>query len=234
MIKIIGFDLDDTLWEVAPVIYRAEKELNQWLSLQVPRLKFDVQQMRELRQQVLQEKPDLSNKVTELRRCIIERAMLLSNISPHAAKKQSATAIEVFLTARNEITLFAGAESILQALARQFSLCALTNGNADINRLGLGHLFSFSYSAEQVGAPKPAPNMFLRALEHSQHAAPEMIYVGDNPIHDVDTAKKLGIHTIWLNRNAQVPGEYPADEEIKQISELPGAIQRIQHRTNNY
>ena len=42
MIKLIGFDLDDTLWDVAPIIRNAESHLNQWLIENVPALKFDV------------------------------------------------------------------------------------------------------------------------------------------------------------------------------------------------
>ena len=46
MIKVIAFDLDDTLWAVKPVIIRAEKRLDEWLSLTVPDLKYDVTGMR--------------------------------------------------------------------------------------------------------------------------------------------------------------------------------------------
>ena len=75
MIKVIGFDLDDTLWALTPIILRAEKRLDKWLQENVPQLKYDVIQMRELREELLLESPELGGQVTELRRRIIARAM---------------------------------------------------------------------------------------------------------------------------------------------------------------
>ena len=63
----------------------------------------------------------------------------------------------------------------VQQLAGHYVLGTLTNGNADIQRLGLSDYFSFSFSAEQVGAPKPAPNLFHAALDHTGVKAEEMI-----------------------------------------------------------
>jgi putative hydrolase of the HAD superfamily len=80
MIKLIGFDLDDTLWDVAPIIRNAESHLNQWLIENVPALKFDVISMRELRHEMLIKEPHLVNQITEMRRRLIERAMLLSGL----------------------------------------------------------------------------------------------------------------------------------------------------------
>ena len=106
MIRIIGFDLDDTLWDVGPVIFRAENTLNEWLSREVPQLMFDVAGMHGLREQVLEEKPALIKQITELRRSVIERAMHLSKIETPKARLLSHNAIEVFLQARNQIDLF--------------------------------------------------------------------------------------------------------------------------------
>ena len=36
MIRVIAFDLDDTLWYVGPVIKRAESILADWLEKEVP------------------------------------------------------------------------------------------------------------------------------------------------------------------------------------------------------
>ena len=227
MIKLIGFDLDDTLWDVAPIIRNAESHLNQWLVENVPALKFDVVSMRELRHQMLIEEPHLANQITEMRRRLIERAMLLSSLDAQSAKQYSHEAIEQFLFARNQITLFDGAESALSALEKQYRLCALSNGNADINRLGLTHLFDFAFSAEQVGMPKPAPDLFSAALNHSQLSAGQMIYVGDDPKLDVDAAKKLGIYTIWMDRGTKPQGESEADQTITRIDELPAAVEQI-------
>ena len=227
MIKLIGFDLDDTLWDVAPIIRNAESHLNQWLIENVPALKFDVISMRELRHEMLIKEPHLVNQITEMRRRLIERAMLLSGLDNQTADRYSHDAIEQFLFARNQITLFDGAENALSVLAKQYRLCALSNGNADINRLGLNHLFNFAFSAEQVGMPKPAPDLFSAALNHSQLSAGQMIYVGDDPKLDVDAAKKLGIYTIWMDRGTKPRGDSKPDQTITRIDELAAAVDQI-------
>lgn len=227
MIKLIGFDLDDTLWDVAPIIRRAELILNGWLKTNVPQLKFDVESMRQLRTQVLQENPTLIHKITEFRRCIIELAICLSDTKQAAARSLSDEAMEIFLQARNQIELFDGAHDVLVTLSRQYTLAALTNGNADIKRLGLDHVFSFAFSAEQVGAPKPESHLFTAALQRVGIEPREMIYVGDDPRLDIDAAKKMGIHAIWMDRGTKSAEECQADAIITNISQLPAAVSVI-------
>ena len=200
VIKVIGFDLDDTLWAVRPIILRAEKQLNAWLIENVPTICYTVAEMSGLRQSVLQETPGLINQITELRRRIIEKALLDSAIGVTDARQLSNQAMAVFLEARNQIDFFDGALEAISDLAGSYVLGALTNGNADITRMGLQPYFSFAFSAEQVGAPKPAPNLFTHALEHTSASPDQMIYVGDDPVLDIDTANRLGLHTIWINR----------------------------------
>ncbi|MFT5209459.1 MAG: HAD superfamily hydrolase (TIGR01549 family) [Flavobacterium sp.] len=230
MIKLIGFDLDDTLWDIIPVMIRAERILDNWLKVNAASLKYTVIEMRQLRIEVLAMQPELTNQITELRRKIIVRAMTNSGISNNRAELLSKQAMDVFLTARNQITLFEGVEDTLSALSDHYTICALSNGNADIQRLGLEHLFHFAYSAEQVGGSKPSHHLFSAALKHTNLAAEEMIYVGDDPLLDVDAAKDLGIHAIWMDRGNKSPGERSADKIITHITELPNAIQEIVQR----
>ena len=98
--------------------------------------------------------------------------------------------MEIFLTARNEVEFFEGALDTLRNIAQSFQLGAITNGNADIYRLGLNDCFSFAFSAEQVGAPKPAPDLFHAALAHTGCEPAQMVYVGDDPVKDVDAANE--------------------------------------------
>ena len=228
MIKVIGFDLDDTLWAVRPVILRAEQVLDQWLQENAPPLGYDIVAMRSLRGRVLQQTPELVNQITELRRRIIHEAMLLSDIGAPDATRLSNAAMEVFLAARNEVSFFDGALDAISQLANSYVLGALTNGNADISRLGLTPYFSFSFSAEQVGAPKPAPDLFSHALVHTNTLPHEMIYIGDDPILDIDTANNLGMHTIWVNSKAiKSEGDTAPDVIVSSVKELPQAVSHI-------
>lgn len=227
-IKVLAFDLDDTLWDMRPTLIRAEKKLYAWLKSNCPRISYDLVAMRELRNEVLQEHPQLKTSISELRRRVIERALQLSGYTAAESETFSHQAFEAFLQARNQVLFFEGALDAVQQLTRHYVLGTLTNGNADIKRLGLADYFSFSFSAEQVGAPKPAPNLFYAALKHTGVKAQEMIYIGDHPEFDISAAHKVGLQTIWVNLNAQAfTGEVLPDEEINQLSDLSAAVSKI-------
>lgn len=227
-IRVIAFDLDDTLWDSKPVLIKAEACLDDWLSQQVPGLEYTVAEMRELRSLVLDEDPDLIHHITEFRRRVIEKAMHLSGIDGDESKTLSRAAMDVFLAARNRIQLPQDTLTTMDALARQFTLGALTNGNADIRSLGLSLYFDFAFSAEDVGAAKPAPELFEAALRHTRSQPSEMIYVGDDPVLDIDPANAVGLHTVLMdNPRRHEKGKTRPDETITRIVDLPAAVERL-------
>ena len=231
MIRVVAFDLDDTLWAVTPIIMRAEARLNDWLRSNVPELKYDVTSMRALRHNVLKEDPDLSGKITELRRRVIEESMIRSGIDPKESNRRSNDAIAVFLDARNQIELFDGALEVIRELSNSFVLGVLTNGNADVRRVGLGDFFNFAFSAEDVGAPKPDSALFKAALAHTATEPAEMVYVGDDPRLDVDPANRLGINTVWVRREGETrEGETIPDLVVTHVREVPDAIRQLNTR----
>ncbi|MEX2488786.1 MAG: HAD-IA family hydrolase [Pseudomonadales bacterium] len=228
-IKVIAFDLDDTLWDSKPVLIRAEQYLDEWLTTRVPDLQYTVADMRDLRPLVLHDNPELAHYITELRRRVIEIAMQLSGLGHKESKALSQEAIKVFLAARNEINLPQETMGIIRALFGEFTLGSLTNGNANIHSLGLSPYFSFAYAAEDVGASKPASDLFHAALRHTNCRPPEMVYVGDDPLLDIDPANAVGLRTVMLqNPRHTEPGETEPDEIITRITELPDIIERFQ------
>ena len=58
--KVLSFDLDDTLWPVGPVIEAAELELLGWLQREYPRVVqgHGLESLRALRAQVAVDRPD--------------------------------------------------------------------------------------------------------------------------------------------------------------------------------
>ncbi len=57
LIKVIGFDLDDTLWDVIPVIKRAEKRLSNWIISKFPEVNYGEMEIKRARKKVLLENP---------------------------------------------------------------------------------------------------------------------------------------------------------------------------------
>lgn len=208
-----------------PTIIRAEQILANWLQSEVPSLQYTIDEMRELRGDLLAREPDLAHRITEMRRRIIEEAVRRSGIDH--AEAVSHHAIEVFLTARNTIDFFPGALDTLRALSGSYILGALSNGNADISRLGLNDIFSFGFSAEEVGLPKPAPDLFLQALRETGVGPESVVYVGDDPVLDIDAASAIGMRTVWMNSRAKPRGASEPGATITDIRDLPGAIAGI-------
>jgi HAD superfamily hydrolase (TIGR01662 family) len=65
----------------------------------------------------------------------------------------------------------------------------------DLNQL----LDSVTYSQE-VGAEKPAPEVFTKALERAHCSPSEAVHVGDSIRADVEGARRSGLQAVWLNR----------------------------------
>ena len=72
MIKVIAFDLDDTLWEVGPVIRRAESILAHWLEKEVPEYRYEPAKLMPIRETLLREDPRLGHRLTAFRQRLIE------------------------------------------------------------------------------------------------------------------------------------------------------------------
>lgn len=231
MIRVIAFDLDDTLWHVDPVIRRAESKLKEWLESQLQGFVYDRKDIGRFRQAAIEESPHLAGRMTEFRRTVLGKALSHHGVKGQPLDETLDAAMEVFLAARNDIEFFEGALETIAFLSDDFLLGALSNGNADVERLGLANHFSFAFSAEEVGAPKPAPDLFHAALAHTGCGPDQMVYVGDDPVKDVDAANRVGLRTIWL-KNALRPGPGASDPDIiiEDIRQLPDAIMALDSR----
>jgi len=223
-VRAIAFDLDNTLWDVEPVLARAETRLGAWLDQNCPRIaqRLSREDMRRAREELAQREPHNAHDVTYLRLACLE-----AHAREHGYDKGlAAEAFAVFLAARNEVELFADVAPALERLRARYALASLSNGNADLARIGLQSLFSVSLNARQVGAAKPQPRCFERLAQDLGLDAGQILYVGDDPVLDVAAARAAGCVTAWMNRRAQTwPRELvPADLVIADCAQLALAL----------
>ena len=87
---------------------------------------------------------------------------------------------------------------------------------------GLDELAPFIIVSEEAGYRKPDPRIFRDALEATGLTAPEeVIFVGDNPVADIDGARRFGMRAAWRRRGRQYPADLqPPDHTIDHITEL--------------
>lgn len=199
-IRAITLDLDDTLWEIGPVIQRAEARLWQWLAENYPRISksFSATDVVNIRVSVIEEFADYQHDFRFLRKKVLERLATESGYATDLVEP----AFEVFDHARNEVELFPDVLSNLEALAENFTILALTNGNASLQKIGIDHLFHDAVTATEVGVAKPAREIFEVAIERSGYSAIEILHVGDHPETDIDGARDAGMQTAWMNRTS--------------------------------
>ena len=87
---------------------------------------------------------------------------------------------------------------------------------------GLDQLAPFIIVSEATGYKKPDPRIFRDALNRTGLSSPgQVLFVGDNPIADIDGAKRFGMKTAWVRRDRQFPDElHPPDHVVDHVAEL--------------
>ena len=219
-IRTITVDLDDTLWAIHPVIKRAEERLYAWIGEYYPRITelFEREDILEVRAQVIAEYADQLHDLTFLRRTVLTRLGEAAGYGDSYVDD----AFAVFDEVRNDVTLFPEARPALVFLRERFVLIAVTNGNANLEKIGIRDLFDGVVSAAMAGAAKPARPIFDKAVEVGGASAAQTVHVGDHPFYDVHGARDAGLRAVWVNRNGdEWPEEYPApDGEVQHLGEL--------------
>ena len=230
-IRLITFDLDDTLWDVAPVMHGAEAALRNWLAAEAPRLgPVPIEHLWAIRARLMSADPGLRHRLSELRRRILLHALEEAGYPRHEAGELAELGFQVFLAARHQVQLFPEVHTTLEQLALRYTLGVITNGNADVRRLGLADYFRFALCAEELGVGKPDPHPFHTALQRAGLEATQAVHIGDHPGDDIAGAKAAGLRAIWFNPQGKVwQGDTAPDAQIRNLAELPRLLEHWSH-----
>jgi putative hydrolase of the HAD superfamily len=219
-IRAITLDLDDTLWDITPVIRRAEDELWRWLSTHYPRIPQSVSpdDLQAIRLQVFGEFPDKSHDFRFLRKQVLAKVAISCGYTVELVEH----AFAVFDRERNVVAFFPDVLPALEKLSSAYRLIAVTNGNASLQRIGVRHLFHDVVTAVDAGAAKPATAIFDEAVRRAGVAKDAVLHVGDHPENDVEGARVAGIRAVWMNRRGHdwPPQLSKPDATVKSMTEL--------------
>lgn len=227
MIKVITFDLDDTLWDVRPALIKAEQAQNDWLRKHYPQALEGIDQagLNQRKRTLLKQQPELIHHISRFRQTFLEHLLLEAGIPPAEAVEAAMGAFQAFIARRHDVALFEHAEPVLQTLSARYLIGALTNGNAAVDKTPLGRYFNFALKAEDVGAAKPETALFEAALAHAKAEPSALVHIGDSHDHDIVGAHRAGVHSIWL-RSGDEPSDI-ASATIRCLSELPSLIDSL-------
>ena len=100
--------------------------------------------------------------------------------------------------------LYAEVVGVLEELCARFQLAVVSNFDGRLRmileHLGISKFFSHVFVSSEVGADKPDPEIFRRALKFMKLKANEALHVGDDPQRDWNSASAAGLKVFKLER----------------------------------
>lgn len=191
-VKAMSFDLDDTLYDNGPIIKRAVKGQLDYLHQHYPKtLATDFTFWWQVREELINKNPQLDGKVTDIRKQTIALGLAKCGYPEEEIPAATQATFEHFYQLRSDFKVPEKTIELLERLAQKIPLAAITNGNMDLTRIGIAHVFSEIYMADDYSA-KPDTEMYLRAAEKLDVAPKQMLHVGDQWDTDVLGARRAG------------------------------------------
>jgi len=223
-VQAITLDLDDTLWPFAPIGARIDQVLYEWMLQHSPATAamYPVAAMRELRERSFHDNPQLHYDLSALLRLTLSEALEKRVADPALLEP----AYEAFYAARNQVEFYPDAMDALARIAARVPVAALSNGNADLQRIGVSHHFTFQLGSREHGAAKPAASIFHAACERLGVAPAHVLHVGDHAEMDVVGAMQAGLRGCWINR-VEHTWTHPSLQPDLQFDTLTGLADRL-------
>lgn len=204
-----------------PVIEFAEESLFSWLDQNYPRIteRYNRADMVSRRKLFMQENPAYSVNMTLMRYEFLSHLAKESDYEADAVAKQG---FDIFFHARQQVTFYDDVMPCLQRLKQSYRLGSISNGNASVEHVGLGHIFEHSVSASDMNIAKPDRRIFDKLADHFETAPERILYVGDHPEYDVVAPEQAGMQAAWINRdNIDWPSQLPEPKfQVNNLQEL--------------
>lgn len=110
-------------------------------------------------------------------------------------------------------------------LIKDKSVCLVSDLTADIQHRKIQKLRLYDYAdyvvtSEEVGKEKPHPAIFRNALKKLKLKPSEVLMIGDSYECDIRGALRLGIRSLWLNRDDEVRPPNARVTEFKNFNQL--------------
>ena len=225
-IQAISFDLDDTLYDNHPYIMAAESKLKGFLQQHFPRTKTCHENFwNDTKKRVLKLQPELRLDMGLLRHHTLRAGLSECGYQGAQLEEGVQQSFRHFYFHRSDFKVDEIICSLLSELAQRLPLVAITNGNVNLQQIGISEYFQFSLHANLTQAMKPHSGMFKLACERLKLSPGQILHVGDSLINDVLGGQKAGLQTAWYahNRTMRLNTELTSllpDIELHSLDEL--------------
>ena len=198
VIRAMTFDLDDTLYDNMPYIYAAEAALSQYITEHYPNAaSISKEQWFTFKQCALQNSPVIKYDMGRLRLATLRLGFASVGYADDTLEAAAHDCFTYFYAQRSNFTVPKHYTDVLASLAGKIPLVAITNGNVNVDTIGIGEYFTHVYHASIDHRAKPHSDMFVKASQALGIAPQYILHVGDNMINDVLGAYQNGYKSAW-------------------------------------
>lgn len=198
-IKAITFDLDDTLYDNSDIVEKSEEEIVKYLQRYEGLHHLTVSELHLEKKTVQAAQREIYHDVVAWRMETIKSLLNKAKISPENMVNIINETMDMFNFWRHKMHVSPSTHTLLTKLATIVPLAVITNGNVDIDKIGLRDYFQFSLRGGADGRSKPFPEIFELAVNKLAVPAGNILHVGDNLITDVNGAINNGLLACWIN-----------------------------------
>lgn len=204
-VKALTFDLDDTFYDNHPYIRHAVDEQYAFMLTHYPQTQDKPKSFWwGIRNQVLRDNPEYKSDMIRLRKASLTRGLEQCGLSGMALTKAVQDTYDHFYYLRSNFLVRDQVKQILGKLAEKYPIVAITNGNVDLERIGIAEYFELVLHASVEQPMKPNPVMFRRAENHFNLSPDQILHVGDNLEKDVWGAINSGFRAGWYADNREM------------------------------
>lgn len=224
MIKAVIFDLDHTLFDRYATLRAIAKPIRELLPVD-PTLSDD--EVGDI--MINADKTCVYYGWDRIREHIVnETTLFTEKIDGHDYSKA------VFKCFEDVAVPFSFTLPMLEELKNEdYILGLITNGlpglqEKKLQMLGLDGIFDRVLVTGQYGCPKPSLKSFQMMAEWLNLAPHEMMYVGDNPVNDIEPSRTAGYIPVYVN----TVGAWPRSDieecelQVETVAEIPEVVRR--------
>jgi HAD superfamily hydrolase (TIGR01549 family) len=220
-VKVLSFDLDDTLYDNRPIIKQAVKAMLDYLS-EIPQWQAQGKDYwRDCRRATLELDETLEGDVTRWRHVALRYGFSELGFNEPDIAHHVEAAYHAFATARSQITVSDEVIALLHALKQKYTLIAITNGNVEVEKFNLNGIFELVLMAGRDGLAKPEPALFSNACQQLNVMPKQILHIGDSLDSDIQGALNAGCYSAWLPQDGNhFAFKGLADVELTSIADL--------------
>lgn len=244
-IKLVGFDLDDCLFDSSGLSERARiKGIDAMINLG---LEIERQKAIRVIKEIVKEYGSNSSKHYNY---FIRRLNQIDDdieyLTYNDQYKYITTAVMAYHKEKvNSIRLYDDVQNCLERLNDNRIKTAIISDGIPIKqyekilRLNLDKLIDFIVISDEIGVKKPNPELFKYSLSKFGFKNKEMIYIGDRLDKDILPANLANIYSIYLHRggkydsnnvNKKIQKEFKPDFEIFHLDKLFDIIDELNNK----